>query len=133
VAPLTTTVLNAVAPRQTGIASGINNAVASVASLLAVALLGTIAITAFDRSLDRHLAAAHAPAEVRQAVEEMRGGLVVTASQGAGGAAARRVAQASLLEAFRLVTAIAAGAALAAALAAALMLRGAGPPGRRAG
>ena len=81
VAPLTATVLNAVAARQTGTASGINNAVASVASLLAVAVLGTIAISTFDRSLDRHLDVMGASAEVRHSVDAMRGGFVARRSQ----------------------------------------------------
>lgn len=130
VAPLTTSVLNAVPAHQTGVASGINNAVASVASLLAVALLGTIAISVFDQSLDRHLDLMGASAEVRHSVETVRGGLVVTAIPGPMSEevaqTVHRVVEESLLETFRLVVLIAAGAAFAAALSAALTIRGGG-------
>ena len=130
VAPLTTSVLNAVPAHQTGVASGINNAVASVASLLAVALLGTIAISAFDGSLDRQLDLMGASAEIRHSVDALRGRLVVTAIPGhMSGEVAQtvhRVVGESLLETFRLVVLIAAGAAFAAALSAALTIRGSG-------
>ena len=127
VAPLTTTVLNAVDPDHTGVASGINNAVASVAGLLTVAVLGTVAITVYDRSLDHHLALVGASAEIRHAVDAMRGSLVATVTPGAltqdGAQIARGVISASLLEAFRLVLLVAAAMTLAGAVFAALTIR----------
>lgn len=69
VAPLTTTVMTAIDDeRHAGAASGINNAIARAAGLLAIALFGAIAIVVFAREVDRNLAARGASAEVRRAM-----------------------------------------------------------------
>lgn len=51
VSPLSTAVMTSVEDRDTGIASGVNNAVARVAGLLAVALLGALAAPIFEQAL----------------------------------------------------------------------------------
>jgi EmrB/QacA subfamily drug resistance transporter len=51
VAPLTTAVMNAVPRHQAGIASGINNAVATVANLFAIAIFGAIALNLFSHDV----------------------------------------------------------------------------------
>src|SRR5262249_58460041 len=58
VAPLTTTVMNSIGQKRAGIASGVNNAVARTASLVAIAVLGVVMLQAFKSSLDRRLIAA---------------------------------------------------------------------------
>jgi EmrB/QacA subfamily drug resistance transporter len=77
IAPLTTTVLNAVKEEQTGVASGINNAAASVAGLLVIAVMGTVALRVLDLEIDAHLRMAQPSLEVRREVDAARSGFVM--------------------------------------------------------
>src|SRR5919107_3081777 len=56
VAPLTATVLAAVEERHSGVASGVNNAIARVAGLLAIAVLGAVVSGRFGSVVDSNLA-----------------------------------------------------------------------------
>jgi EmrB/QacA subfamily drug resistance transporter len=69
VAPLTTTVMRAAGDRHAGAASGINNAIARIAGLLAVALLGTIAVGVFRVTLDKQLELLHLSAQAMQSLD----------------------------------------------------------------
>ena len=66
VAPLTTIVMNSVDQAHVGAASGINNAVARVAGVLAIAVLGIVMVKAFASRLDQNLARLSLPPNVVQ-------------------------------------------------------------------
>ncbi|MDB5034763.1 MAG: drug resistance transporter, drug:H+ antiporter family protein [Chlorobi bacterium] len=72
VAPLTTTVMGSVPVHNSGIASGINNAISRIAGLLSVAVLGIVVLAAFNSALDQRLATSGIPPEARKIVEAQR-------------------------------------------------------------
>jgi len=69
VAPLTTVVMNSVEQERAGTASGINNAIARVAGVLAVAALGVVMAAAFAHSLRHSLGGLHLNAAIFQELE----------------------------------------------------------------
>jgi EmrB/QacA subfamily drug resistance transporter len=73
VPPLTTAVMSAVPQQQAGTASGINNAVARTAGLIAIAVFGVIVTTVFNRELTSQLDAMSTLSQAtRQAVDAQR-------------------------------------------------------------
>ena len=68
VAPLTTTVMDSVETEHSGVASGVNNAVARIAGLVAIAVFGVVVANAFAARVTPALAPLALPAEARDAV-----------------------------------------------------------------
>ena len=126
VAPLTTTVINAVPGHETGVASGVNDAVASVASLLAVAIFGAVVLGGLNRALDHQLRRPNLSAEFKQSLEAGRGKFVIEQSRIPAlsqGSSAQATIRESLAEGIKLGMLLAAGLALISAACAALTIR----------
>jgi EmrB/QacA subfamily drug resistance transporter len=127
VAPLTTTVINAVPAHQTGVASGINDAAASVANLMAIAILGALALGVYDRALDRNLETKVVSGEVKQAVEVAKRQFVIEPAlamvQGEDRQVAEIIIKKSLTESIRFAMLASAVLALAGAACGALIPR----------
>jgi EmrB/QacA subfamily drug resistance transporter len=126
VAPLTATVMNAVDKHHIGIASGVNDAVATVASLLAVAVFGIAALTISDAALNRQLSSVQMTAQVRSAIESAKGKFIVEPRLAEGQNADQQIAaeaiRQSLAAGIRWSMLLAAILATAGALFAALMI-----------
>ncbi|MFQ6024119.1 MAG: MFS transporter [Acidiferrobacterales bacterium] len=126
IAPLTTTVMGAVDVQHTGIASGINNAVARTAGLLAIAVIGIFVLQAFSSSLADHLTVLEIPPEIQQALEAERIKLAAAEVPGAVSEdikhSLERAIADSFLVGFRLAMLVAAGLALASTLTAWLLI-----------
>lgn len=128
VAPLTTTVMSAAPSERSGTASGINNAVSRIAGLLAVAVLGVVAVAVYSGALSSALAEAQVPAEYAQVVMEQRTRLAATEipadAPAAVQAALRDIVARSFVAAFRVVAIICAALGAAAAVVTAVMVGG---------
>ena len=69
VAPLTTVVMSSVDQDHAGTASGINNAVARIASVLAIAVFGVVMVKAFDSRLKHELGNLRPPSDVLREIQ----------------------------------------------------------------
>jgi len=127
VAPLTTTVMNSVAQNRAGLASGVNNAVARTAGLLAIAVLGIVMLHVFNDRLDQRLADIKLPASVSQSLQSERGKLadmVVPKDQDpATQQMIRRAIDEAFLSGFRAVMALGAALAVGSAVTALMLVR----------
>jgi EmrB/QacA subfamily drug resistance transporter len=135
VAPLTTTVMNAVKGGHAGLASGINNAVSRTAGLLAVAVFGILMAHAFAANFERRTVTLDLSSEARAQLERGRGSLagmkVPDVVSGETRDAVEQAIGESFVAGFRLVAYISAGLACLSALAAWALIDG--QVSRRAG
>lgn len=120
VAPLTTTAMGAVDPRHAGVASGINNAVARVAGLLAIAVFGVLLARTFEAQVKPALNALGLRASTRATIDrelpKMAGADVDTVDAPASRTSIREAIDRSFVSAFRVVMLAAAALAVGAAL-----------------
>ncbi len=126
VAPLTTVVMNSVGQNRAGTASGINNAVARVAGVLAIAILGIVMVTIFSSSLNRSLTGRVLPPGVLQYIQSNEiklAGLDVPSGLDSDTTALIRASIShAFVFGFRTIMLICAGLSLASALTAWLMI-----------
>ncbi len=122
VAPLSTTVMNAVDAAHAGIASGINNAASRLAGLLAIAILGLFMQGVFNRSLHERLASLGLAPSVQMQIEDQRDRLADIAVPSTL-PLARRAVDEAFVDGYRYVCWLMCGMAAASALAAGIIIR----------
>lgn len=128
VAPLTTDVMNAVEQDRVGTASGINNAVARVAGVLGIAILGIVMVLAFRVRLDHALRTLSLPAGILEGIHTQETRLAAMHPPASLDALTRATVTESIRQAFvfgfRIVMTICACLSLASAVVALIMVPG---------
>ena len=126
VAPLTTTVMNAVETGLAGTASGVNNAISRVAALLAIALFGIVMSQTFNRDFEQRIKVLNVTPSALQEVVAQRSKLAAIELPAKAPAADREVLKSAIGESFvygfRRVMLLSALLALASAMSAWLMI-----------
>jgi EmrB/QacA subfamily drug resistance transporter len=126
VAPLTTAVMGSVAQNRAGVASGVNNALARTAGLIAIAVFGIVMLQVFESGLDRRLNELKLPSSVVdsfKAESTKLAGIAVPADRDSGThAAIRRAIDESFVSGFRSVMLIGATLAVASAITALIFI-----------
>jgi MFS family permease len=128
VAPLTTAVMESVPTEEAGVASGVNNAVSRIASLLAVAVFGLVLSAGFNRALNRSLAQIELSPALRQRIETQRSKL---AGADIGDSNVQRAFDEAFVSGYREVIWVSVGLALLSALSAQMIRSKESPLKRR--
>jgi EmrB/QacA subfamily drug resistance transporter len=134
VAPLTTVVMSSVDQDHAGTASGINNAVARVAGVLAIAVFGIVMVTAFGLTLKHELAnlvlSSDTLHEIQSKVTKLAGLDLPSRLDASAAGRIRTAVDKAFLLGFRLIMLICAGLATASGAVALLIPRPIEPPAR---
>ena len=121
VAPLTTVVMSSIAESYVGIASGVNNAIARIAGLLAVAILGLVMTMTFNQQLAEKLKISPLNLHVKQEILTQKDKL---ANIKTSDKMAHQIIQESFIEGYKMVLWIAVVLSLMSSLTAGIFMSG---------
>ena len=108
VAPLTATVLSDADESNAGIASGVNNAIARIAGLIAIAAVGAVISASVNSSLNQRLAGVTLSPRAHAALAQARGQTLARVEQASAGVAVTDAVRSTSVHAFHLAMGISA-------------------------